>query len=207
MRKSKHNPCLIKTPQKKQKGFTLIELLVIISVVSFISSIVLVSLNNARIKARDVRRVSDIKQITKALEFFYNDNGHYPNTNWAGTAWACFDCILTSALDYDIYNITSSPAFIYSDIKTALTSYIKNVADPLNRKEFPYSGYIFQSDGKEYKLLAHRNPEDLRNIPANMVDPWRCGGFNSSTGQCNTNGASGAIQQSIGVWTAGAVNW
>ncbi|MFH1713569.1 MAG: type II secretion system protein, partial [Patescibacteria group bacterium] len=51
----------------KQKGFTLIELLVVIAIIGMLSSIVLVSLNPARQKSRDAKRLSDMKQIVLAL--------------------------------------------------------------------------------------------------------------------------------------------
>lgn len=48
---------------KKNNGFTLIELLVVIAIIGVLSSVVLASLNTARKKARDARRLSDMKQI------------------------------------------------------------------------------------------------------------------------------------------------
>ncbi len=67
-----------------RRGFTLIELLVVISIIGMLSSIVLASLNDARAKARDARRMSDIKQIQNALELYRADNGEYPTkTGWA----------------------------------------------------------------------------------------------------------------------------
>ena len=62
----------------KQKGFTLIELLVVISIIGLLATIVLVSLNAARGKARDARRIADIKQISTAIELFYDVAGSYP---------------------------------------------------------------------------------------------------------------------------------
>ncbi len=61
-----------------QKGFTLIELLVVIAIIGILSSVVLASLNSARLKARDAKRVSDIKQLQLALEMYYDDNSNYP---------------------------------------------------------------------------------------------------------------------------------
>ncbi|MCK5060012.1 MAG: type II secretion system protein [Candidatus Pacebacteria bacterium] len=70
--------------KKHNLGFTLIELLVVISVISLLSSIVLVSLNNARIKARDVLRISDLKQLNLALTLYYDDNGEWPCLGLSG---------------------------------------------------------------------------------------------------------------------------
>lgn len=62
-----------------QKAFTLIELLVVIAIIGILSSVVLASLNTARAKGRDARRVSDIKQIQLALELYADQNlGRYP---------------------------------------------------------------------------------------------------------------------------------
>src|SRR3989338_4534821 len=63
-----------------KRGFTLIELLVVIAIIGILSSIVLASLNSARKKGRDARRVSDIKQLQLALELSYDANSKYPLT-------------------------------------------------------------------------------------------------------------------------------
>jgi prepilin-type N-terminal cleavage/methylation domain-containing protein len=63
---------------RKYAGFTLIELLVVIAIIGILAAVVLVSLNSARLKSRDARRVSDIHQLQTALELYYNDCGGYP---------------------------------------------------------------------------------------------------------------------------------
>lgn len=65
---------------KNKKGFTLIELLVVIAIIGLLSTLAVVALNNARIKSRDARRVSDVKQIQTALELYLNDVGTYPSS-------------------------------------------------------------------------------------------------------------------------------
>jgi len=64
----------------RQKGFTLIELLVVISIIGVLSTIAMTSLNGAKAKARDAKRLSDITQIKTALDIYYADHGHYPST-------------------------------------------------------------------------------------------------------------------------------
>lgn len=63
---------------KRNKGFTLIELLVVIAIIGILSSVVLASLNSARQKSRDAKRISDIKQLQLALELSFDDNNGYP---------------------------------------------------------------------------------------------------------------------------------
>ncbi len=71
---------------KTKKGFTLIELLVVIAIIGILASVVLASLNSARRKSRDARRVADIKQIQLALELFFDANRHYPTGLYGTTA-------------------------------------------------------------------------------------------------------------------------
>jgi prepilin-type N-terminal cleavage/methylation domain-containing protein len=64
---------------KTAKGFTLIELLVVIVIIGILATLATVTLGSARAKARDARRVSDVKQIQTAAELFYNDAQAYPS--------------------------------------------------------------------------------------------------------------------------------
>jgi|GEM_PF-858479 len=59
-------------------AFTLMEILVIIVIVGVIATLTTIALNNLRSKSRDVKRISDIRQIQSALEMYKNDNNTYP---------------------------------------------------------------------------------------------------------------------------------
>ena len=58
--------------RRARTGFTLIELLVVIAIIGILASIVVASLNTARKKSRDARRIADIKQMQLALELYYD---------------------------------------------------------------------------------------------------------------------------------------
>jgi general secretion pathway protein G len=61
-------------------GFTLIELMTVIAIITLLASIIMVSVTNARMRARDAKRVSDTKSIELALSLYYNDNYKYPTS-------------------------------------------------------------------------------------------------------------------------------
>ncbi|MFA5076465.1 MAG: type II secretion system protein [Patescibacteria group bacterium] len=62
----------------KSRGFTLIELLVVIAIIGLLSTLAVVSLQSARQKSRDAKRLGDLAQLKTALEMYYNDQAVYP---------------------------------------------------------------------------------------------------------------------------------
>ena len=66
---------------KINHGFTLIELLVVIAVIGLLSSIVLVSIQGGRAKARDAIRKQNIGQLEKALLLYWDKYGQFPSEN------------------------------------------------------------------------------------------------------------------------------
>lgn len=63
---------------KTKRGFTLIEILVVVSIIGVITAITLVSLNGAKKKATDVKSVTELDQLRKAIELYRTDMGKYP---------------------------------------------------------------------------------------------------------------------------------
>lgn len=80
-------------PRTSSRGFTLIELLVVIFIIGLLASIVVVSVNAARAKSRDARRIADIATVRNAIEMYADANGQYPaqpasnSSCVAATAW------------------------------------------------------------------------------------------------------------------------
>jgi len=137
----------------KKKGFTLIELLVVIAIIGVLSSVVLASLNTARGRANDARRISDLKAIEIALALYYDNNGAYPIVNdpgiWGGGV------LSTRPLWSGVGGLGAAlvPSFISS-----------LPVDPINGRSFlfnldvhpppPQYGYYYNSDGQIYDLVA-----------------------------------------------------
>jgi prepilin-type N-terminal cleavage/methylation domain-containing protein len=84
-----------KLKTNNSSAFTLIELLVVIAIIGILSAMVLVSLNGARAKTKDVVVKSNLKQIqTAATNFMLNSNGSYLNLSQCYTSTNVrIDCV------------------------------------------------------------------------------------------------------------------
>jgi len=64
---------------RKQNSFTLIETLVVLAVIVLVAAVTLPSINQARTKARDARRIKELKQIETALRLYsQSHDGNFP---------------------------------------------------------------------------------------------------------------------------------
>jgi prepilin-type N-terminal cleavage/methylation domain-containing protein len=63
--------------KSKQSGFTLIEMIVVVAIIATIMSIVVALVGDARAKARDTKRRTDLSQIQVALELYRNEHGTF----------------------------------------------------------------------------------------------------------------------------------
>lgn len=64
--------------RKQRLGFTLVELMVVMAIIGILAALAVGNFRSTQIKARDAQRKSDLKQLTSALELYFNDYGEYP---------------------------------------------------------------------------------------------------------------------------------
>lgn len=148
----------------KYTGFTLIELLIVISIIGLLSSIVLASLNSARIKSRDAARKAQLREIVKALEFYYDTYGRYPPFRASNSCGGNRGDFATSICNNQNW-LTTDGNFL---------SFLSTVPkDPINRTgndDTPWwfaltYTYGVSAEGQDYDLLTNLE---------NTSDPDRC---------------------------------
>ncbi|MFA5878189.1 MAG: type II secretion system protein [Candidatus Staskawiczbacteria bacterium] len=71
------------------KGFTLIELLVVIAIVGILAAIVFASVNSTRAKARNAKRLEDMRAYAFALNMAVDKYGGYPDPGGGRGIWWC----------------------------------------------------------------------------------------------------------------------
>ena len=154
---------------KFRSGFTLIELLVVISIISLLSSVVLASLNSARVKSRDAKRIAELRELSTALELFYHDKGYYPRDTVNATVAGCWRGTANWIPDGSDYN-WSNP-------------YIsKQPQDPKDMCCWPSGNcgsagdpgtYEYWSNGQKFMLAARLEDTSNRNRAGvtGVIDP------------------------------------
>ena len=149
--------------KSNKKGYTLIEILVVISIIGFIASIAMYTLNSARVKGRDAKRMADLEVIGKAIELYYDRFNHYP---LAGIADANAQASSYDAVSWDV-------------LQAELDEFITLPVDPRNDgispayvrgDNFTYTYFKFGPKPQAYNLIAQL--EDKNNDLRCEVRCW-----------------------------------
>ena len=147
-----------------KKGFTLIELLVVIAIIGLLSTLAVVALGSARQKARDSKRLSDLKQVQTALELYYTDNSSYPTSTDLILGGLSAKCLGTGGFA--------------AEGACAGTIYMGLVPAEPTPGDQPYT--YNSSDGKTFSIIAELEG-DINDLDAGPVKATENGIQNTTT--------------------------
>lgn len=128
-----------------KNGFTLVEMILVTAIIGILAGITLNVINIRRVqeRARDSRRVADLKRIQTALELYFSDNRSYPSSS---NVWMFVQSIHLGAMG-DVVGLD----------QTLMNGYMAEVPrDPRHEEEMPtgvtctginYYAYRYISDG------------------------------------------------------------
>lgn len=157
-----------------QRGASLLEMMVVISIIMLLATVTAVLLAEVRRNARDTIRMHDLKVVQQALAVYFQERGNYPATpadpsnpqsgvfSWYGTcaAASCHESWGVSTADW------------VPELAPQYLSFL-----PLDPAENDCNRcYLYYSDGREYKVVAHLPEEPRRGSFAAFIDPRRDGG-------------------------------
>lgn len=127
--------------RSSHRGFTIIELLMVIAIIGILTAIVLASLNTSRAKARDAKRLQEMKQIKYAIELFYSNTGYYPtcggdihcDTTGVYSALSTLEVVPTyiGSIPNDPSNSVGQYGYYYARgyVKTGINSFVSTGLD------------------------------------------------------------------------------
>lgn|GEM_PF-2238449 len=163
--------------KNKQQAFTLVELLVVISIISLLASIVLSSINAARIKANNAAINRQVMQYANALELYRSQNNSYPisATQYAclgigyDSSW-CYQCQSGADANCGTTGSYREGSTLSTDLKNALLSFIPSPR--IGTKKF----YAF-TVGVDYNWQGAVYQYDAA-VPASRLIIWMLQGTN-----------------------------
>lgn len=179
---------------KNRQGFTVVELMVVVSIIGILSTVTYASFSQAQKKARIAKRVSDLKQMQVALEYYYAVNKAYPDS---GGVWIT-ECVEFNGNGNNVIPglVPNYIASIPKDPKSSATS---GANRPMWGNCYMYINYNTQG----YAFVAHAISEftaaDYLARPE-LMDAVRDGGSSATV-------VDGAAPWAWKVWGGQGYQW
>jgi prepilin-type N-terminal cleavage/methylation domain-containing protein len=145
---------------QKKGGFTLIELLVVIAIIGILAGMVLVSMGGARAKARDARRMADMRQMLSAQEMYYGDYDKYlESATLPGAIGTYLNPVPADPGGGTPVVCTGTGAFTYCTVTNVGTS-----------QKFCYFAYLEQNASLPYFTSSHGGNFKKAAKPSSLDD-------------------------------------
>lgn len=130
--------------KKSKSGFTVVEIMIVVIVIAILASIVIISYSQIQARSRDARRKTDISNLIKALELYYDDNGAYPTVtssdgspgaSWYSSdvaGWSAFKTTMASTIDSFPVDPRNSVGDVTSSTSINNYAYYANTSNSCN---------------------------------------------------------------------------
>ena len=144
-------------------GFTLVELLVVIAIMGVLASISFVALNTVRDKANDAHRISELTQMRKALEIYYQAHGYYPQ--FSTPSWGTskpFDDWEIARNWGDIIDTLHGEGIFLETAELDNSGYNMAVQDPLYDPTSHANSYQYMPSGDRADPTPDSKPQNFR---------------------------------------------
>lgn len=150
--------------KRSEKGFTLIELLVVIAIIGLLSTIIAAPIQNARKKARDSKKIAEVKAVQLALDQYAEANaGNYP------------------------YGLAYLEPTYMPLLPSFASTTLSSVAD---RDKFAYSPYTSSGVGLALVRFAYHLGVHLENYSQGLDNDRDCLGADRNSTYSVNNGTS-----------------
>ena len=147
-------------PPTSKTGFTLIELLVVVAIIGLLTSIVLAALNISRIRARDARRITDMKQIKLGFDLYLNEGGGYPPSS----VWVPGQLVSCTSAFTRVPNDPAVPLYQYTYAATGTGIPSSCAGNPLVYPSYRIDFFI-ENKNAAYHLNEDGSAFDTSNQP------------------------------------------
>lgn len=151
-----------------QKGFTLIELILVVAILAILTGLLLTIVNPVAQfrKANDTRRKSDLAQLQRALEQYYQDHGQYPKYSTQSP--------LYEIVDFSNVDKNPLPGITWGNAWQPYMNFLPKDPDPTRR-------YIYVTDASFQTYWIYASLEQGSADPQACNKGFACSNVPSST--------------------------